>query len=74
MSDRARWLEYWCPTCRAAPRARCRLPWARRETARPSALDIARGPDAVSAVLLAAASGRTVNPEVNPAPSGAGDF
>ena len=43
MSDRARWLEEWCPTCRAAPRARCRLPWSRRATAKPSVLHIARG-------------------------------
>ena len=43
MSDRALWLEEWCPTCRAAPGARCRLPWSRRATAKPSALHIARG-------------------------------
>ena len=43
MSDRALWLEEWCPTCRAAPGARCRLPWGRRATAKPSALHIARG-------------------------------
>ena len=43
MSDRARWLEEWCPTCRAAPRARCRLPWSRRATAKPAVLHIARG-------------------------------
>ena len=43
MSDRALWLDEWCPTCRAAPDARCRLPWGRRTTAKPSALHIARG-------------------------------
>ena len=43
MSDRALWLEEWCPTCRAAPAARCRLPWSRRATAKPSALHAARG-------------------------------
>jgi hypothetical protein len=43
MSDRALWLEEWCPTCRAAPGARCRLPWGRRATAKPSALHAARG-------------------------------
>ena len=43
MSDRALWLEEWCPTCRAAPGARCRLPWSRRATAKPSALHAARG-------------------------------
>ena len=43
MSDRALWLDEWCPTCRAAPGARCRLPWGHRTTAKPSALHIARG-------------------------------
>jgi hypothetical protein len=43
MSDRALWLDEWCPTCRAAPDARCRLPWGRRTTAKPSALHIPRG-------------------------------
>lgn len=43
MSDRALWLEEWCPTCRAAPGARCRLPWGRRAAAKPSALHIVRG-------------------------------
>ena len=43
MSDRALWLDEWCPTCRAAPSARRRLPWGCRTTAKPSALHIARG-------------------------------
>lgn len=43
MSDRAMWLDECCPTCRAAPDARCRLPWGRRGTAKPSALHVARG-------------------------------
>jgi hypothetical protein len=43
VSDRALWLDEWCPTCRAAPGARCRLPWGRRATAKPSALHAARG-------------------------------
>ena len=43
MRDRALWLDEWCPTCRAAPDARCRLPWGRRTTAKPSALHIPRG-------------------------------
>jgi hypothetical protein len=43
VSDRALWLDEWCPTCRAAPDARCRVPWGRRATAKPSALHIARG-------------------------------
>lgn len=38
MSDRAPWLEERYPTCRAASGARCRLPWRRRTTAKPSAL------------------------------------
>ena len=42
MSDRALWLDEWCPTCRAAPGARCRLPWSSSDT-KPSALHIARG-------------------------------
>ncbi len=28
MSDRAAWLEDWCPRCGAAPGSRCRLPFA----------------------------------------------
>ena len=27
MSDRALWLEEWCPTCRVAPGSRCRTPY-----------------------------------------------
>lgn len=44
MSDRAAWLEEWCPSCRAAPGTRCRLSryWTRRSD--PSAhLHYARG-------------------------------
>ena len=46
MSDRAAWLEEWCPACRAAPGARCTQRWPRSSsTARPhpSALHVARG-------------------------------
>lgn len=43
MSDRALWLEESCPTCRAAPGARCRVPWGRRASAKASALHVARG-------------------------------
>jgi hypothetical protein len=43
MRDRALWLDEWCPTCRVAPDARCRLPWGHRGTAKPSALHVARG-------------------------------
>lgn len=33
MSDRSAWLEQWCPTCHAAPGARCgRWLWGRRGT------------------------------------------
>ena len=33
MSDRSVWLEQWCPTCQAAPGARCgRWLWGRRAT------------------------------------------
>ena len=42
MSDRALWLEDWCPTCRAAPGARCRTPWFRKARP-PTALHVARG-------------------------------
>lgn len=42
MSDRALWLEEWCPTCRAAPGARCRTPWFRK-TRGPTTLHVARG-------------------------------
>lgn len=42
MSDRALWLEEWCPTCRAAPGSRCRLPYYRK-TRPPTGLHVARG-------------------------------
>ena len=42
MSDRALWLEEWCPTCRVAPTARCRVPYA-RNTQPPTRLHVARG-------------------------------
>lgn len=42
MSDRALWLEEWCPTCRAAPGKRCRSPYYRK-TRRPTGLHVARG-------------------------------
>ena len=42
MSDRASWLEEWCPTCRVAPGARCRNPYARK-TRTPTHLHVARG-------------------------------
>ena len=42
VSDRALWLEEWCPTCRVAPGARCRAPFLRK-TRTPIRLHIARG-------------------------------
>jgi hypothetical protein len=42
VSDRALWLEQWCPTCRVAPGARCRVPFASKTRA-PTRLHIARG-------------------------------
>lgn len=42
MSDRALWLEEWCPTCRAAPGSRCCLPY-HRKTRPPAGLHAARG-------------------------------
>ena len=42
MSDRALWLEEWCPTCRAAPDVRCRNPYARKARA-PARLHLSRG-------------------------------
>lgn len=42
MSDRALWLEEWCPTCRAAPGTRCRVPYYRK-TRPPTRLHVARG-------------------------------
>ena len=56
MSDRAVWLEEWCPTCRAAPRTRCRLPhW--RKTRPPTRLHVARGWRARSCPTCKAAVG-----------------
>jgi len=42
VSDRASWLEEWCPTCRAVPGARCRTPWFRK-TRPPTTPHVARG-------------------------------
>jgi hypothetical protein len=42
VSDRALWLEEWCPTCRVAPGARCRTPFLCK-TRTPTRLHIARG-------------------------------
>jgi hypothetical protein len=42
MSDRALWLAEWCPTCRVAPAARCRMPYLTRTRA-PTRLHVARG-------------------------------
>ena len=42
MSDRALWLEEWCPTCRVAPAARCRMPYLTK-TRPPTRLHVARG-------------------------------
>lgn len=42
MSDRALWLEEWCPTCRVAPGARCRTTFL-STTRTPTRLHIARG-------------------------------
>ena len=42
MSDRPLWLHEWCPTCRAAPGARCRVHYLSK-TRPPTALYVARG-------------------------------
>ena len=42
MSDRALWLDEWCPTCRAAPGARCRVHYLSK-TRPPTPLHVARG-------------------------------
>lgn len=42
VSDRALRLHEWCPTCRAAPGARCRMPSFSR-TSPPTPLHVARG-------------------------------
>jgi len=42
MSDRAAWLEEWCPCCREEPGARCRTPLLRK-TRPPERLHCARG-------------------------------
>jgi len=42
MSDRASWLEEWCPTCRAAPGIRCRSSWYSK-TRQPTRLHVSRG-------------------------------
>jgi hypothetical protein len=42
MSDRALWLDEWCPTCRAAPGARCRVNYLSK-TRPPTPLHVARG-------------------------------
>jgi hypothetical protein len=42
VSDRALWLEERCPTCKAAPGARCRTPYLRK-TRPPTRLHVARG-------------------------------
>jgi hypothetical protein len=42
MSDRSLWLDEWCPTCRAAPGARCRVHYLWK-TRVPTQLHVARG-------------------------------
>lgn len=42
MSDRALWLDEWCPTCVGAPGSRCRTSWLRK-TRSPSEIHVARG-------------------------------
>jgi hypothetical protein len=42
MSDRALWLDEWCPTCRAAPGARRRVHYLSK-TRPPAPLHVARG-------------------------------
>jgi hypothetical protein len=42
MSDRASWLDEWCPYCRAVPGTRCRTPFVRKTRA-PTRLHVARG-------------------------------
>ena len=47
MSDRAAWLDQWCPECHAAPGQRCTLPYwgrgSRRRAAPTPQLHVARG-------------------------------
>jgi hypothetical protein len=44
MSDRAAWLEQWCPTCHATPGARCRRSrWAGGRGNAAAQLHVARG-------------------------------
>lgn len=44
MSDRAAWLEQWCPTCHATPGARCRRSrWAGGSGNAAAELHVARG-------------------------------
>jgi hypothetical protein len=42
MSDRALWLDEWCPTCRASPGMRCRSQYYGK-TRPPTGLHVARG-------------------------------
>jgi hypothetical protein len=44
VSDRREWLSQWCPECRAAPGARCRLKWWKSSGSRGAGhLHVARG-------------------------------
>jgi hypothetical protein len=44
ISHRAVWLDEWCPTCRSAPGARCRVPYlSLSKTRSPTQLHVARG-------------------------------
>lgn len=44
MSERSTWLEHWCPTCHAAPGARCRRSrWASGRGTAAAQLHLARG-------------------------------
>ena len=56
MSDRALWLGEWCPTCRAAPGARCRVHYLWKTRA-PTQLHVARGWRAGSCPTCKALSG-----------------
>jgi len=58
MSERSTWLEHWCPTCHAAPGARCRRSrWSSGRGNAAAQLHVARGWRARSCPICKAASG-----------------
>ena len=58
MSERSIWLEHWCPTCHAAPGARCRRSrWTSGRGNAAAQLHVARGSHARSCPTCKAAPG-----------------